>query len=147
MTTTVLGALALAGTGMTAGVLLAVAVSLVPVFLSLPPASYVQAHKVAGRYFDRFMPPTVLLTVAFEVLLAVRTGHLLYAAAAAAMVGVSIVSQFGNVPVNRVVKALPSGEVPAGWADPRRRWQRLHLCRTGLAAAALLLTIAAPVSL
>jgi hypothetical protein len=144
--TTVLSAVALAGSGLTAGVLLAVAVSLVPVFLALSPAHYVRAHKVAGRYFDRFMPPTVLITVLVDVVLAVRTGGALFAVAAVALAGVSVVSQFGNVPVNRVVKALPDGEVPGDWHDPRRRWQRLHWCRTGFAAAALLLTIAAPAS-
>ncbi|RSM44878.1 DUF1772 domain-containing protein [Amycolatopsis balhimycina DSM 5908] len=143
---TVLSTVAAAGSGLTAGVLLAVAVSLVPVFLSLPPAHYVRAHKVAGRYFDRFMPPTVVVTALVDVVLAVRTGGVLFAAAAAALVGVSVVSQFGNVPVNRAVRALPDGSVPVGWPDPRQRWQRLHWCRTTFALIALVLNLVAPAS-
>jgi hypothetical protein len=142
-----LSALALAGSGLTAGVLLAVAISLVPVFLSLPSADYVRAHKVAGRYFDRFMPGLVSVTVLAEVALVVRTGHVLFAVAAATLFGVSLISQFGNVPVNRVVKALPDGEPSGDWHDPRRRWQRLHWYRTGFAMAGLLLTVAAPATL
>lgn len=141
--TTVLGAVAMIGSGVTAGVLIAVAISLVPVFLSLPPVHYVRVHKVAGRYFDRIMPPTVLLTVLADVLLAVRTGGALFVVGAVAMAGVSVVSQFGNVPVNRVVKALPDGEVPGDWQDPRRRWQRLHWARTGFAVTGLLLNVLA----
>jgi hypothetical protein len=144
ITTTAFGLLVLAGSAITTGVLLAVASSLVPVFLSLPPGSYVEVHKVAGRYFDRFMPPTVIITTAADIVLAVRTDSpALFTLAALFLAGVSLVSQFGNVPINRVVKAFPVGGPPGGWADPRNRWRTFHLWRTGFAAAALLTNIAA----
>jgi hypothetical protein len=145
-TTTALGLLALVGSAITTGVLLAVAVSIVPVFLSLPAGRYVQVHKVAGRYFDRFMPPTVIATTVADIVLAVRArppALALFALAALFLAGVSLVSQLGNVPINRVVKALPIGGPPGSWDDPRNRWRIFHLWRTGFAAAALVASLAA----
>jgi hypothetical protein len=146
MATSGFGLLVLAGNAVAAGVLLAVAVSLVPVFVSIPPMQYVQVHKVAGRYFDRFMPPTVIITMAADIVLAVRT-HLpaqpFFVISALLLAGVSLVSQFGNVPINRVVKALPVDGPPWNWVDPRSRWRTFHLWRTGFAVAALLVNIAA----
>lgn len=140
------GLLVLAGSAIAAGVLLAVAISLVPVFLSLAPGQYVQVHKVAGRYFDRFMPPTVIITMIADIMLAVRTHppeQPLFVISALLLAGVSLVSQFGNVPINRVVKALPADGPPWNWQDPRSRWRTFHLWRTGFAVAALLVNIAA----
>ena len=52
--------------------------------------------------------------------------------------GVALVSQLGNVPINRRVRSLPEeGALPADWADPRAAWRRLHLLRTTFALAAL----------
>ncbi len=144
--TNVLGLLSLAGSAITTGVLVAVAISLVPVFLSLPPGQYVAVHKVAGRYFDRFMPPTVVVTTVADIVLALRVNApalVLFALAAAFLAGVSLVSQFGNVRINRVVKALPADGPPPDWDDPRTRWRAFHLWRTGFAVAALVTTGAA----
>ncbi len=141
-----LGPLSLTGSAITTGVLVAVAISLVPVFLSLPAGDYVAVHKVAGRYFDRFMPPTVMLTTVADIVLAIQVAapaRVLFALAAAFLIGVSLVSQFGNVAINRVVKALPAGAPPSSWADPRPRWRRFHLWRTGFATAALVSTVVA----
>jgi uncharacterized membrane protein len=129
-------------TGLTAGVLFAVALSVVPAFLAMPADSYVQAHKLIGRYFDRVMPPTVVVAALTGTVLAVSTvdsvARWLFVLGAALHVGVSAVSQFGNVPINRRVKALPAGTVPDGWVDPRRRWQAFHALRTAFALTALL---------
>lgn len=145
-TTTTFGLLALTGSAIATGVLLAVAISLVPVFLSLPAGQYVQVHKVAGRYFDRFMPPTVIITMAADIVLAVRAHPrtaVLFVLAALFLAGVSLVSQFGNVPINRVVKALPVGGPPENWKDPRNHWRTFHRWRTGFAAAALVTNLVA----
>jgi uncharacterized membrane protein len=145
-TTTTLGLLALGGSAITMGVLLAVAISLVPVFLSLPAGDYVGVHKVAGRYFDRFMPPTVMATTVVDIVLAVRSplpALPLFVLAALFLIGVSLVSQFGNVPINRAVKALPAGDPPGSWPDPRGRWRAFHLWRTGFATAALITNLVA----
>jgi hypothetical protein len=99
--------------GLTAGVLFAVALSVVPAFLAMPADRYVQAHKLIGRYFDRVMPPTVGIAALTGIVLALSTAdgvaRSLFLLGAALHLGVSVVSQFGNVPINRRVKALPAG--------------------------------------
>ncbi|MCO1580354.1 DUF1772 domain-containing protein [Crossiella sp. SN42] len=131
--------LVLTGSGLTAGVLFAVAISVVPMFLALPPADYVAVHRLVGRHFDRVMPPVVLLSALGGLVLAGRTGELAHLAAALCLAGVSAVSQLGNVPINRRVKSLAGQQLPVRWVDPRRRWRGWHLLRTGLAVLALLL--------
>ncbi len=136
-----LGVIALAGSGLTAGVLLSVALGVVPAFLDVPAEQYVALHKLVGRRYDHVMPPMVAVWTLLDALLAARAGtadgRLMFAVAALLGCGVAAVSQAGNVPINRRVKRMPAGPVPAGWADPRRRWRAYHLLRTYLAGAAL----------
>ncbi|WP_238014780.1 DUF1772 domain-containing protein [Dactylosporangium sp. AC04546] len=139
------------GSGITAGVLCCVALSLVPAFAALPPGEYVRAHRLFGRYFDRVMPPLVVATtVVAAVTAALRWGGPTGSAAAACagcLFGVSLVSQFGNVPINRRVKRLDPGAITAAWRDERPAWRRWHLARTGLSLLALLLAALAAVHL
>jgi uncharacterized membrane protein len=132
--------------GVTAGVLFCVALSVVPAFLALPPERYVETHKAIGRNFDRVMPPIVIGSALLDAVLAAAgntPGRWLFAAAAAMLLGVSVVSQLGNVPINRRVKRLAPGRLPADWRDPRRRWHDWHLLRTVFALVALVLNAVA----
>jgi hypothetical protein len=175
-TAALLGVAVLVASGTAAGVLFSVALAVVPAFVDLPAERYVEVHKLIGRRYDRVMPPMVITYTLIDVVLAAGVGsgtgwgvgsgvgvgvgagvgaglvtgpagRVLFGIAAALGAGVSLVSQFGNVPINRRVKRMPPGPVPAGWPDPRARWRALNLVRTtfavlGLAvnAAALLLT-------
>ncbi|MFY1659253.1 anthrone oxygenase family protein [Micromonospora sp. WMMD1274] len=134
---------AVTGAGLTAGVLFCVAISLVPGFFALPASGYVEAHKLYGRYFDRIMPPIVVTTTVLTVMLAVRDqpggSRPLFIVAALSLLGVSLVSQFGNVPINRAVKRLTADRVTYDWQDPRPVWRTWHLLRTALALLALVL--------
>jgi hypothetical protein len=138
---TVLVTAAVVGSGLTAGVLFSVALSIVPAFLGMPAQRYVELHKLVGRRFDRVMPPLVVTWTLLDAGLATTANAAatrgLFACAAAAGCGVVAVSQLGNVPLNRRVKGLPPGPLPAGWVDPRPRWRGLHLIRTYLAMIAL----------
>jgi uncharacterized membrane protein len=139
--TAVLSVTVLVGSGIVAGVLFAVALSVVPAFLAMPPDRYVQTHKLVGRYFDRVMPPLVITCTVVDVVLAASSAassaRSLFGVAAALQVGVSLVSQFGNVPINRTVKRLSPADIPSGWVDPRPRWRAWHLARTSLAVLAI----------
>ncbi|MFY1699393.1 MULTISPECIES: anthrone oxygenase family protein [unclassified Solwaraspora] len=142
-----LGVVVLTGSGLTAGVLYAVALSVVPAFRALSPQRYVETHKLIGRRFDLVMPPTVLTWTVGDVVAAVLTGHpvvrLLLLVAAAAGCAVAVVSQLGNVPINRRVKALPAGALPPHWPDPRAHWRAFNLLRTGFAVLGLVANAAA----
>ncbi|MEU5210199.1 DUF1772 domain-containing protein [Streptomyces sp. NPDC020742] len=137
----------LVGCGVVAGVLFAVALSVVPAFLAMPPADYVRVHQLVGRHFDKVMPPLVLCSVAADIALAVPASGArgLYLTGALLLAGVSVVSQFGNVPINRRVKALTPTRLPADWQDLRPRWRTLHLLRTALALLAALANACAAV--
>lgn len=143
----VLSALVLSASGILAGVLAAVALGIVPAFMGLPPRQYIHVHKLVGQYFDRIMPPLVIgCTIADIVLAVVVSGWVriaLFATAAVTQVGVSLVSQLVNVPINRTVKSTDPLSVGHDWGDPRARWASWHLARTSLAFCAVTANAAA----
>ncbi|MCA2228512.1 anthrone oxygenase family protein [Nonomuraea aurantiaca] len=136
MITDLLSIAALVGSGVVAGVLFAVALSVLPALFAMPADRYVYTHQLVGRRWDPTMPIIVLSSMTIDVVLAVLTRAepaVLFATAAVLLLGVSVVSHFCNVPINRVVKSLDPDEVPPGWRDPRPLWRRWHLLRTALA--------------
>lgn len=139
--TQLLCVLTLIGSGTVAGVLFAVALSTVPALAAMPPEHYVYTHTLLGRNWDPVMPVIVLSTTLLDLALAVtadRPGsRSLFAVAAGCLLAVSVVSHFRNVPINRRVHATDPAAIPADWPDPRPRWRRWHLTRTGLALVAL----------
>ncbi|MEV4438284.1 DUF1772 domain-containing protein [Streptomyces sp. NPDC049577] len=143
MAVDVLRVLATLGSGITAGVLFAVALSVLPALFAMPTGTYIYAHKLLGRNWDPVMPVTVLATTLLDAALgalAPGPARALYVAAAAVMLGVSAVSHLCNVPINRRVKAVEDPDrPPPDWTDPRPLWRRWHLLRTALAVAGLLL--------
>jgi uncharacterized membrane protein len=146
--TEVLGIAVLLGSGVTAGVLFAVALSVLPALFAMETGTYVYAHKLLGRNWDPTMPVVVLTSTLLAAWLALiaddGTAQLLFAAAAVLLLGVSAVSHLCNVPINRRVKAVENpDELPADWQDPRPLWRRWHLLRTLLAVVALVLNAAA----
>jgi uncharacterized membrane protein len=144
-----LSVVVLVGTGLVAGVLFAVAISVVPALIAMPADRYVWAHKLLGRHYDRVMPWITVTSVLSAVFLATRSGDgrhaALYGLAGACMAGVAVVSQTGNVPINNRVKRTRPEDVGPGWDDPRLRWRDWHLLRTGFAMTACLVAAVAVV--
>ena len=144
MITTLLSIVELIGSGVTAGVLFAVALSVVPALFAMPMDRYIETHRLLGRNWDPTMPIIVLTSTAVDIALAVLADDTaLFAVGAALLLAVSAVSHLCNVPINRRVKALDAGDIPAGWTDPRPLWRRFHLLRTALALLALLVNAVA----
>lgn len=140
--------LTLIGTGLVAGVLFCVALSVMPALLLMAPPRYVDTHRLLGRNFDPTMPILTLTSALADLALAVLTtgaARLLAVAAAALLVGVSVVSHLCNVPINRRVKGVDPDRLPTQWADPRPLWTRWHLVRTALSVLALGATAASAV--
>ncbi|MFI0411617.1 DUF1772 domain-containing protein [Actinomadura sp. 3N508] len=143
--TELLSILVLVGTGVVAGVFFAVAISVMPALIAMPPDRYVFTHKLLGRHYDRVMPFIVLGSGAIDVVLAAGSNgavRWVFAVAAVCMVGVAVVSQTRNVPINNQVKKLAPEEVGPDWDDPRFSWRDWHLVRTAFAFAAIALTAA-----
>jgi uncharacterized membrane protein len=140
----VLEVLVLAGSGIAAGVLFCVALSVVPAFRGMEPEQYVAAHRLIGKNYDPVMPLTVLGTAVADAVLAIAGASVLFGLAVVLLLGVSAVSHLANVPINRSVKTLET--VPSTWDDPRPRWRNWNLLRTGLAITALLVNAIAVVA-
>ncbi|MBV1935714.1 DUF1772 domain-containing protein [Streptomyces sp. BV286] len=143
-----LSVLVLTGTGLVAGVLFAVAVSVMPALIAMTPERYVSTHILLGRRYDRIMPFIVAGSTVADVVLAVRASggpRTLFAVAALCMAGVAVVSQTRNVPINRTVKRTRPEDLGPGWRDPRPAWRDWHLVRTCLAVTGCALTAAAVV--
>jgi uncharacterized membrane protein len=127
--------------GIVAGVLFAVALSVLPALFAMPTDRYVYAHKLIGRHWDPTMPVIVLCSTLVDLVLAFLAPagrvRVLFAVAAVLLLGVSIVSHYCNVPINRRVKAVDPETIPPDWRDPRPLWRRWHLLRTALAILAV----------
>ncbi|GAA3368946.1 DUF1772 domain-containing protein [Streptomyces sannanensis] len=145
--TVVLAVAAVLGSGVTAGVLFAVALSVLPALFAMETGTYVYAHQLLGRNWDPTMPVIVLSSTLADGVLAVAADGVarpLFAVAAVLLLGVSGVSHLCNVPINRRVKAVTDPVVlPPDWEDPRPLWRRYHYLRTALAVLALTLNAAA----
>jgi uncharacterized membrane protein len=140
----VLSIVELLGSGLTAGVLFAVALSVLPALFAMPMDRYIETHRLLGRNWDPTMPVIVLTSTAVDVALAVLTDKtVLFAAGAVLLLAVSGVSHLCNVPINRRVKALDTSAIPAEWPDPRPLWRRFHTLRTVLAILALVVNAVA----
>ncbi|MGB3440137.1 MAG: DUF1772 domain-containing protein [Actinophytocola sp.] len=142
----VLAATVTVTSGVVAGVLFAVALSVLPALRAMPTDRYVYTHKLIGRHWDPTMPVIVLGSMAAEVVLAFTApGDVapLFAVGAVLLLVVSIVSHYCNVPINRRVKSVDPDAVPANWTDPRPLWRRWHLLRTAVAVAAAVVNAAA----
>jgi uncharacterized membrane protein len=134
----------LLGSGTVAGVLFAVALSTLPALIAMPPGRYIYAHKLLGRNWDPTMPAIVLGSTVLDIVLAfTATGAALFAVAAVLLAGVSVVSHFANVPINKVMRTLDPDDMPERFDDPRPLWRRWHHLRTALALLALLVNATA----
>ncbi|GAA2637587.1 DUF1772 domain-containing protein [Dactylosporangium fulvum] len=141
MSADVLAVAVLLGSGVTAGVLFAVALSVVPALAEMPADRYVYTHQMLGRNWDPTMPVIVLGSAVLDLVLAATADStprtVLGLTGAVLLLLVSAVSHLCNVPLNRSVKSLTPSRLPADWTDPRPAWRRWHLLRTVLALAAL----------
>jgi len=148
MVTTVLNSVALLGSGVTTGVFVAVAISIVPALRDMDGPRYIETNRLLGRNWDPTMPVVVLATVVCDAALAgLNDGSsraaVLGPSAAALMLAVAGVSHLLNVPINKRVNGTsPQAALEPHWNDPRPVWRRWHWLRTGLAGAAFVLNIA-----
>ena len=136
----VLTVVLLVSSGIFAGGLVMVAAAIVPTFRALPANTYVKVHQTLSRYVDRFMPLTALLTILVGLALTrLHTGatRALLVAGVLLTIAVAVISQFGNVPLNRKVRSWNPEAPPAETSHLRERWRRLHLLRTFAGVLAL----------
>lgn len=135
------GVVAVIGSGVVAGVFFAVSASVLPAVGVLAPPDYIRLHRRLGEGYHPVMPlvvsAAVLATLAMIVLVPDALTRVLFGIGLAGLVGVQVISQFGNVPINRRVSAVDPEDLPGDWEDPRVPWRVWHTRRTVCAFTAL----------
>ncbi len=130
--------------GVFAGGLLMVAAAVVPAFRAASPPVYIRMHQLLDHYIDRYMPYTAFFTalcgVALVFLRTEAPARALVAAGVLLTLTVSVISQFGNVPLNKRVHAWrPEAPPPLDeLTGLLSQWRRLHLARVTAGMLALL---------
>lgn len=135
-----LSVLVLLTNGLIAGVFFDVALAMVPAFMVMTPGRFIYTNNTIGKGYHPTMPIVCSTTVVADValaLLADGTHRYLFATGALLVVGTMVVSEFGNMRINRILLKIDPENVPAGWQDPRPRWRAFHLLRTALAVLAV----------
>ncbi|MEV4398991.1 DUF1772 domain-containing protein [Nonomuraea sp. NPDC049607] len=113
-----------------------------PSMARLPGAAYVRYWQALNVDYGRAMPPLLLTGIAALIVMTAlswRRGWFVLGVSATAliMVVLTVLLTLRTLePLNRVVDAWDPDNLPADWAESRRRWLNLHLVRTVLALAA-----------
>ena len=107
---TVLNVTAMLISGLVAGVFFDVAIAMMPAFFDMRPGSYVEANNMIGGHYHPTMPIVVNIATISDLLLGIMSHsaarQVLFFTAFAFLVGVQLVSQFGNVPINKRMLAI-----------------------------------------
>jgi uncharacterized membrane protein len=141
----ILRVLSVVGAGITAGGMAFVYATIAPVMGGWSPTQSLELHAAMLRYDpDRYIKPSgvIALLASIAVLLvdtrARAASLVLDGAGVVGFLGVVVISQVWNVPVNRRVAALPQPS-RAEYLPLRARWLRAHGWRTLSGVLALLL--------
>jgi hypothetical protein len=137
-----LNVIALVTSGLLAGGLVEVAAGEVPAFRRIDHGAYIRLHQLIDIHVHRYMPKmSISAALSGAVLAILRTGPLtrgLLVFAVAMTISVGVISELGNVPINRLIHGWQPENPPAEVPLALRRWARLHLVRTVAGVMALL---------
>lgn len=131
--------LALLCTGLLGGAFYYGALNMVPAFYDVPPAVHLAYRVQLMKYNSASMQAIMALGFAMPVWFAwlarrERAARDLAIAAGLLAITALLVTRFGNVPINGLIRSWPPEAPPDGWLEHLRRWNWFNLART-LAAA------------
>jgi len=135
-----LSVLVMLTSGLIAGVFFDVALAMLPAFMGMTPGRFIYTNNTIGKGYHPTMPIVCSTTVVVNLTLFLLTDgphRYLFLIATLLVAGTMVVSEFGNMRINRVLLKIDPENVPAGWQDPRARWRAYHLIRTALAVLAV----------
>ncbi|MEV4163372.1 DUF1772 domain-containing protein [Nonomuraea dietziae] len=137
-------AFALLSTGLLSGAFGYGAVNVAYAFRVVPLDVRFTFHTALMQVNGVVMQTTMALAILSSVALAIvsrRLPRLLAAGAAVLALTSFLVTRFGNVPINGLIKRWAVGPVPADHAAILQRWETFHVVRTSAAFVAFLLVI------
>jgi hypothetical protein len=118
-----------------------------PAIRSLPVAGQVTVEQSLTRRYGALMPVLMTATLASGVVLSATIdadGRALAIAGTACIAAMLAITFVGNVPVNvYTLRVRPEQVDPHEWSRRRRAWDRFHIARVALDAAALVLFLLA----
>ncbi|MGH3645672.1 MAG: anthrone oxygenase family protein [Micromonosporaceae bacterium] len=126
--------------GLIAGVFFDVAIALVPAFFKMPRSRFVYVNNLLVDGYHPTMPilcTTAVLSNLALVFLAPAPYRYLFLSGTLLIIGTMVISEFGNMRINRRLLTVDPDNLPIGFQDPRREWRGFHLMRTSLALAAI----------
>lgn len=135
-----LSVLVMLASGVIAGVFFDVALAMLPAFMVMTPGRFIYTNNTIGKGYHPTMPIVCTTTVVVDltlVFIAHGAHRYLFLTATLLVAGTMVVSEFGNMRINRILLKIDPENVPSGWQDPRSRWRAFHLLRTALAVIAV----------
>lgn len=143
MKTAIAGVLSTISTGLLAGAFLFATLNVVPTFYEVSPAVHltfrVQLMSRNSLTMQSLMLAGILVPLGFAWLgrrsTAVRNLALL---AALFTLTSLLITRFGNVPINVVIRSWAADAPPPDWLEKLHRWDRFHAIRTIAALAGFL---------
>jgi uncharacterized membrane protein len=148
----VLLALLVVDSGITAGSFVAVHFAVAPTMVRLVDESAVTFHGTFDHFIHRYMPVTAFSSMVIAIALLVgwtlsTADVVLIVVGALGILGAILISQFINVPMNRVIMSWDVSAIPSDYHAIRARWLRWDGIRTYCSLVAVACFTAAAVRL
>jgi hypothetical protein len=144
----ILQGLSLLLTGLLAGVFYYGTFTVIPAFYQVPLTVHLQ-YRVElmnhnAVYVQLLTAFSIIAPVAYAIAVRqnVQLRNLALSAAIAALISI-LVTRFGNVPINRMIRVWELGTAPANWREILNGWNRFNYIRTFFAMASFILMIIA----
>ena len=108
----------------------------------MSPAFYVEKIQHAIRVLTIPLPTIVVLGLIFTVIACFqarrdRTPFYLLAGGSICVLGVALITRFGNIPINNQILTWSINSPPANWSIAAQKWWKLQTARVVLQVAAL----------
>lgn len=130
--------LGLMAAGLLSGAFIYTVLNVIPAFYEVPPAVHL-AYRVQlmghnGITMQTLMSLCFITPVWYAALCRKNTMPRNLALLSAGLaLATFLVTRFGNVPINQVIRTWPPAAPPADWLQWLRQWDIYHLLRTGTA--------------
>jgi uncharacterized membrane protein len=144
----ILQGLSLLLTGLLAGVFYYGTFTVIPAFYQVPLTVHLQYRVELMNHNAVYVQLLTAFSIIAPVIYAIsvrqniKLRNFAIAAATAALISI-LVTRFGNVPINRMMRVWESGKAPANWRDILDGWNIFNDIRTFFAMASFILMIIA----
>ncbi|PZF72644.1 DUF1772 domain-containing protein [Taibaiella soli] len=141
---------ALVATGLLAGAFIYGLLNVVPTFYEVPLnvhlAYRTQLMKHNSITMQSVMIASVITPFWYAIVVRLSVPATVFAVISGLLALTSLlVTRFGNVPINQLIRRWSSGDIPANWADILRAWDHFNLLRSMAALGCFVSFIAATI--